>query len=401
MSKKNRVILTLIILGALGLTVFKVTCQVDAPIVVVKPVTVKKLAMTNYDVSLNYVGRVESSSLKKLSFKSTGKVESIKVAVGDRVNAGDQLMILDQEDLIFAKNAAENQMKVALAQYEKVLKGTSSEELKNAKSNVEKAQEIYNDAQKQLDHGKLLYESGGISKDALDQLTLNLNLQAKNLDQAEQLYQKAKRGAEPEDVAMAQANYLMAKTDFESKQSLLEDAVLRAPVSGTIVSILYEADETVPAGYPAVVIREDSQIIKVGVTGEDLKKIKLGQEFLCTDLALKGSITRLAEVPDASTHLYEIEATLKNSDLLIGEIVECRLLIGEASGVIIPIESILNDGEDFVFLYEEGYVTRQVVHKSEIIGNQILVSGLNAGDLLISKNINQLKDGELVSLMEQ
>ena len=401
MSKRNRVILMVAILVIIGLIVFRGTRQVEPHIAVIKPVAVKKLVMTDYDVSLNYVGKVESSSLRKLSFKSTGKVESVGVTVGDHVHAGDLLMTLDQEDLIFAKNVAENQMNVALAQYEKVLKGTSSEDLKNAKSNVDKAQEIYNEAQKQLDNGKVLYESGGISKDALDQLTLNLTLQAKSLDQAEQLYQKAKRGAEPEDVAMAQANYLMTKTDFESKQSLLENASLNAPISGTVVSVMYETDETVPAGYPVVVIREDSQIIKIGVTGESLKKIKLGQEFLCTDLALKGSITRLTEVPDASTHLYEIEATLKNSDLLIGEIVKCQILIGEASGVIIPIESILNDGEDFVYLYKEGYVTRQVVHKSEIIGNQILVNGLNAGDALIFKNINQLKDGERVRLGEQ
>lgn len=396
MTKRNGAIIVLIVIVfavLIGIKVMRPAVQVSE---VIKPVETITVEAKNIEDKLEYIAIVDASSMQKLGFKSSNKLDSINVQVGEQVKKGDVLATLDQEDINFNVSASESQMKAAKAQYDKALNGTRGEDLNNAKSNVDKAQKDYDYAQSQYEKGQQLLVIGAISQDQMDQLQLNVSVKEITLNQAKETYTKAVNGAENADIEAAKAQYEAAKTDYDYKKSLLVDSVLKAPTDGTVVQIPYEPNEMVSAGYPVIVLRTRQQVVKMGLTASDLKKVALGMPVRNDEGTISGKITRLAEVPDAATHLYEVEANLDQKDLLVGEIIHLNIIVGQEKAMVVPIETIQNDGEDFVFVLEGDKVVRKVVTREKIIGNDTVVKGIKEGDQLITKNVNQLKDGQIV-----
>src|SRR5215472_1159028 len=64
-----------------------------------RPVQVQRAALTNADVSREFVGVVRARYETDLGFRVAGKIVARLVNVGDRVRAGDAVARLDPRDL--------------------------------------------------------------------------------------------------------------------------------------------------------------------------------------------------------------------------------------------------------------------------------------------------------------
>jgi multidrug efflux pump subunit AcrA (membrane-fusion protein) len=72
----------------------------------VKPIRVVELKEESNPEILQYSGIIAPGELKKLAFKSSGKINKIFVEKGQKVKAGDVLAELDKRDLEFALEAS-------------------------------------------------------------------------------------------------------------------------------------------------------------------------------------------------------------------------------------------------------------------------------------------------------
>ncbi len=99
--------------------------------------TVKK---QNLKETVLTTGQVVSGTNLDLSFKTSGIVTTVSVAAGDKVKSGQTVAILDQTSALAGLTTAEGALAQAKASYEKVLAGSSNEQIAVAQQSVEAAQ---------------------------------------------------------------------------------------------------------------------------------------------------------------------------------------------------------------------------------------------------------------------
>lgn len=368
----------------------------------VKPVRVVEIKEESNPEILHYSGVIGSDELKKLAFKSSGRIDKIYVEKGQRIKPDDVLAELDKKDLEFGLEASRAQMEAARAVYEKALKGADAEELKNAELNVKKAQDAYDFAADNYKKIETLYSSGGISKNELDKVKLELDLRDSELKQAEETLKQVKRGAREEDKKALFNQFEQAKADYEFKKSLLEDASIKSGAEGFVVDVLYEEDEMVSAGYPVIVVRDDSLIVNVGLAERDLNKVALGTtaEVRVGGNEAEGVVTSISQSPDSQSRTYNIQLSLKRNDFSLGSIAKVGLNIGAVRGIWIPITSMLSDGIDYVYIAKDGIAEKREVVIEGTEGAKALVKGLNPGEKLIVEGMKRLNAGDRIEILK-
>lgn len=382
-------------------------CAANPSTEIRKPVSVetKTLKVEKSHTSLAYMGIVSSASVKKYALKSSGKIRSVHVEVGQAVREGDLLVELDTADLKFQVDAAKSQADAAYAQYEKARSGAQPEDIINAKLNMEKAQASYDYAQKSFNDAKVLYEAEAISLNSFKEAELNFNMVSKELEQTKALYQKALGGTRPEDIASAKSQYELAKTNYDAIKKLYNDASIRSDIDGFVTDILYEAGELAPSGYPVILVQSKSQIISIGVTQEDMDRISMGMEAeVSINQALyQGKIINVSQAPDEISRTFNVDIALldENRKFYIGSMGKVKIITGSAERIYVEIPYLLNDGIDYVYVVEENKAVRKNITITEISNEKAAVTGLYKDAVLITKGEKQVKDGYAVEIINQ
>lgn len=382
-------------------------CAANPSTEIRKPVSVETMTLKVEKVptSLAYMGIVSSASVKKYALKSSGKIRSIHVEVGQAVREGDLLVELDTADLKFQVDAAKSQADAAYAQYEKARSGAQPEDISNAKLNMEKAQASYDYAQKSFNDAKVLYEAEAISLNSFKEAELNFNMVSKDLEQTKALYQKALGGTRPEDIASAKSQYELAKTNYDAIKKLYNDASIRSDIDGFVTDILYEAGELAPSGYPVILVQSKSQIISIGVTQEDIDRISMGMEaeVSINQAVYQGKIISVSQAPDETSRTFNVDIALldESRKFYIGSMGKVKLITGSAERIYVEIPYLLNDGIDYVYVVEENKAVRKNITITEISNEKAAVTGLYKDAVLITKGEKQVKDGYAVEIINQ
>ena len=373
----------------------------------VKLVRVEEIIQEVNPKIIEYLGTVTSESVKDYSFKVGGRVEEIYVKVGDQVKSGDPLVGLNTKDLSFQTEATKKQMEALKASYKKAQNGTQVEDVKNAQLNVDSAQKSVNLISSNYDKYSKLYEMGALSEKDLDQIKLQKEQAEIQLEQAKQQLLKANNGARDEDVSAAKAQYEASIVQYEANNNMLQEATLYSNMEGFVVEVLKEDGEMIGAGYPVIIVRNDKQIVEIGVTQQDVKKLKIGQDAVINvdEVHTNGEIIKISQLPDRETRTYKVQLKindkLTSNQFLLGSIATVDFEMGNMEGIWLDIQSILNDGEDYVFVIKDERGTRRNIKFLAINENKVLVEGLEAGDMLIVEGMKSLKEGFKVKIISE
>jgi multidrug efflux pump subunit AcrA (membrane-fusion protein) len=357
------------------------------------------LKLENTDTFLKYVGIINSDSLKKYSLKSSGILKSVYVQPGQSVDEGDILLELDKSDLKIQTDAAKNQADAAYSQYEKALSGAQDEDISAAKIDVEKAQASYDYALLTFNDTKILFEEGAVSESSFKEAELGLNIAQKELDQSKEVLNKTLAGTRSEDIASAKSQYEMSYNNYEAALKLYEEATLVCDVKGYVADILYKEGELLPAGYPVILVQSDNQSATVGLTQEDAVKVCVGTlaKITVNNEVYSGKVTNINQTPDESTMTFTADISIDtDKKFYIGSIADVQLITGNSLGIYLEIPHILNDGENYVYILEEGKSIRKNIEVLAIVDDKALVKGLSDNDELIINGTDNIKDGSLV-----
>jgi len=331
---------------------------------VIRPVEVMTAKAESFDDHLNYMGTVGSQNVKKYALKSSGKIKSIFVEAGMEIHNGDPLLELDKEDIQFAVDASKAQ-------------------LSGSRQQINKADEARDFASETLERTKKLYEEGVVTKIDLDKAQLNYDIS--------QL-----------DYNSAIDNNRKANVDYKQKQNLIENTILEADFDGYVIDVLAESGEMVSAGYPVVVARSDVQVINVGVIQRDLKYIEYGDEVAVKidDVEVIGNVEKIAQTPDTSTRTYNVEITLPDSGYPLGAVANVEFTSGKKQGVLLPINIIRKDGDDYVFVVNDSVVEKRVIEIEEVHGMDVFAKGVKDGETVVVVGMKNIKHGETVNVIE-
>lgn len=329
-----------------------------------RKVLVEKLENVSKSGIIRYVGTVATDLSVGYSFKTGGKIEAVYIKEGQKIKKGEKIALLENTELSIQKKSTDKQIS-ALAESVKI------------------AEEGLGFAKTQYENAKSLYKENAISKLEYDQMELNYNNALNSYTQA-----NIQRD--------------IAKLSLSSIQEMMGNSTIYAEQDGYITKILYKQGEIVGAGYPVVVIRSESQIVEMGVTQMDISKLSLGDNAYIEINAEKteGKVVFLDEIPDEKTRTYKVKLVLDKASKQypLGAITFVDFKEEATSGIWIPLLSILNDGEDYVFINKEGVAYRKNITIEALNEAYVKVSGLDEGDNLVVEGMQDLREGYKLSI---
>jgi RND family efflux transporter MFP subunit len=365
MRKRKNIFVVLVLLTVLIIT----GCQEKKDVIreeKTKKVEVMTLEEEKKPVTLEYIGRVLAKEENKIAFVSGGKIITLTKAVGDPVEKGDLVAVLDKE-------LVRSDQQSALGQYNM------------AQNSVLEAKERLNFAEDQYIKMQTLYESSAISKAQLDEAKLNF-------DTAKLKYNQVQNA-----LATASSQYSKV-TDSMDRYNVYAD------ITGSVVSLTTEVGEKIPPMQPFMVIASYEKEIKTAITREDLDRIKVREKVEITyeSKKLLGEVENIARKPDSITKAYPVTIRLKDeSNALVDEsLVNIKFEIGMTKGIWIPLDAVVVDIENFVFINRNGIAEKVRVELLDTDGEMVQVKGLQPKDAIVIKGMSSLRDGDKVELVE-
>jgi len=402
MKNKSIILLFSMVLILFMTTGCKAKSEEEAAEEIRKPVKVIEIEERLNTKKLEYIGIVVPEEMKKIGFKTSGKIASIKVDKGQEVKKGDTLALLDTKELSLALEAAQAAKVGAEAQYMKAVNGATDEDLELAASNVVKAQKAYEFAKDSLDKAKKLYEGGGISKQDLDAAELEVTIREQEYISAKTILQQTEKGAREEDKLALKSQMEQAEADLKYKESSVADATLKSDMDGYVMEILSEEGEIISAGYPLIVLGSKKNIVSFGLTEEDVTEVDIGHNIIVehNDNKYEAIIKSIARIKDSDTQTYNAEAVVDDEQLPAGAVVKISIPTEEHYSVMIPLSTVLRGDYDYVYISKDGMAEKREISMGSVRGDMVEVSGLNKGEKLIVEGFKNIRHGDLLEIIQ-
>lgn len=206
------------------------------------------------------------------------------------------------------------------------------------------------------------------------------------------------------DVAFynSEATYNSAKNNYETALEAIEDCKLYAANDGTVLTVTVSEGQTATPIAPAVVIGSSQSVVSFGVSQSDVREMQAGltATVMVNGETFDGVVKSVSLLPDevSRTYMTEVAIEAENTEFYLGEMSTVKIAVGEREGVWLPLAVILNDGQDYVYLAENGRAKRQNIVIKEVSNDMVMVTGLESGGQVISEGMKIVRTGSLVSV---
>ncbi|MBL7190440.1 efflux RND transporter periplasmic adaptor subunit [bacterium] len=306
------------------------------------PVEVETVSIGTFVLSRTYLGTIEGALQADAKVSIVEKIVEIPVKVGDRVEKGQVVCRLDTK----AVTAQYNQAKLA-----------------------------FDDAQREVERMKKLYESGAISKQALEKAELNRNIMKQNLESSSEL------------------------------------VALSAPIDGIVTDIFYHVGETPEMGDAVVKIADLSKLkVKFQINHQDRRMIDGKTPVYLRvngdgETEIKAAVSEISISANPDNRLFNVWILADNIKNLLhpGLLVDVRMeIIRKPQVKLIPRNSLITRNEQTgVFIINDNKIAEfKAIQPGLENTNYIEVNqGLTEGQLIVVYGQNNLSDGKLVKIV--
>lgn len=204
-------------------------------------------------------GQAETSDYR-ISSKVPSRVKELRVKTGDKVKAGDTLVIMDSPEVEAKMMQASAAEAAAKAIEQKALNGARQQEIQGAFELWQKAQAGLEVAEKTYSRVSRLYDEGVIPAQKRDEAEAQLKAMQATEKAARSQYEMAREGARREDKAAAAAQVARAQGAVTEVQGYMKETVLLATADGTVTEIFPKLGELVGQGAPIMNIARTDDI---------------------------------------------------------------------------------------------------------------------------------------------
>lgn len=240
----------------------------------------------------------------KVGAELNGKIQTVFVEEGERVQRGQVIASLESAEYRAALASAEAGLKQKTAELQRLLSGARGEEREIAKLQLEEAEAVLRNAQTDLERRRQLYKDGDISAEDVDRADRDYRVAAARVDQARQNHALVNAEARVDDVARAEAAVSAAAGQVRHAQVLLEKTVVRSPLLGIVLRRHLKTGETavVSSNAPIVTLGDTTGVrVRVDVDEADVGKIQVGQRAFISaqaygDKKFRGRVVRISNV---------------------------------------------------------------------------------------------------------
>ena len=217
--------------------------------------------------------------------------------------------------------------------------------------------------------------------------------------------------------ATSQSDYeaMSLKYDVSKRtyNNLLENTVLKSPISGIVTARNYDEGDMYAMAQPLFVIQKISPVkMLINVSESKYSQIKKGMEVDITtdaygDKQFKGTVDLIYPTINSMSHTFPVEVKFANKDLTLRPGMFARVTVnyGDNFRVVVPDRAVMKQvgsGEQYVYvLNEDGTVTYSVVELGRRMGNKYeVISGLDDNATVVMTGQTKLKNGITVEVVK-
>jgi RND family efflux transporter MFP subunit len=341
---------------------------------------------------LTLAGQFQPYQVVDVHPKVSGYMRKINVDIGDVVQQGQTLAILEVPELNAELESSVFQLK------------QSQEEIARAQHEVMSAEAV---------NAALHAESERLRQAAATRPGL---IAQQELDdaQAKDLSSQAQVDSAKAALAAAQQHAEAARADSERVKALENYTTVTAPIAGVVIWRYADTGALIQGGttsndstLPIVRLSQSSLLrLRIPVPEDDVKYVHVGDTLQVRVDAISrsfdGKIVRFTRNVNFETRTMETEVDVTNKDLSIapGMYANTALQLGAAHGVVtIPVEALtLNRRQRIVYVLDAG---NHVIIRVVQVGTQgsklaEITSGLSPGDRVILGGQEKYQEGEEV-----
>lgn len=228
-------------------------------------------------------------------------------------------------------------------------------------------------------------------------------IQESQIQQLELQLKVAQGGARSEDIQAQRASVQQAQADVAVSIANRDKAVIRAPISGTILQFTFDVGDYLSNGEEVLLMANRERLEVIGFITEDERRyIERESPVQMLEDTVRGSVTRISPALDRQTKKIEVTVTVEEGqeELVIGQtvIIGFEMVLGEKS-VRVPLEAVKVVGNSaFVFsVNEESRVYILPVTAGRIIGETIVIEGIDPKKRILA-DVSGLEGGQKVIL---
>lgn len=356
----ERPLMRLCALSIVGSALLLVACSrpevAQEPVRSVKLITVSAQSL---NVQGEYAAEVRARVESRLGFRVGGKLVQRQAEVGQVVQAGQLLALIDAQDYQLAAQAAQAQVGAAQSQRDV--------------------------AQAEFKRFEALKNQNFISGAELDRRATALQ--------------------------SAQAQLIQAQSQAQAQANQAAYTRLTATASGVITAVEAEVGQVLAAGQPVLRLAHDGpRDVVFSVSETTRMALKLGQTLRATltstGQSVSGKVRELGASADPVTRTYGIKLALDAAvrwPLGATVNVSAADLPGSQSGVIqLPTSALKEEaGQTVVWVLDEASMTvnTQAVQVGAVDGQQVsITSGLKTGQKVVSAGVHVLSPGQKVTV---
>lgn len=316
-------------------------------------VKTQKINFENVNAENIYSGVVRGRYQTNMAFQVGGKILSRNVEVGNFVRRGDLLFTLDAKDILQQANQADSQVSAAEAQ------------LKLAETNLKRYRQLFSE--------------NAISAAMLDQYQTNYDA--------------------------AFANYQNAVALSKQSHNALDYTNLFSTADGVISAINVEVGQVVSAGQIILTLVQNDELeVEINIPENKLSEVKIGTpceiSFWANPEKVSGVVREISPMADSTSKTYRVKISLQNlrEDINLGMTASAIFPAKNLNGVILPLSAIYQTGENSQvwIVTAENKAALKNVTVQDFSNNEVLVSGLNAGEIVITAGVHKLREGQEV-----
>lgn len=242
---------------------------------------------------------------------------------------------------------------------------------------------------------------------SLNQSKLSMANDSLEYSRIKKLYEQG--GVSKSDFDAMELKYNVTRSQY---QNLLENTILRSPVSGVITARNYDQGDMY-GGSPIYVVEQITPVkLYVGISEMDYTRVKKNDTVTLTADALPGKtftgrIARIYPTIDAATHTFTAEVNVANRDRLLRPGMYARVTVnfGSNHSIVVPDDCVVKQqgsGVRSVFVLQADNTVKEiVVTLGRHFGTEYeILSGVAEGDKVVVKGQASLKNGSKVNVQE-
>ncbi|HZJ45875.1 MAG TPA: efflux RND transporter periplasmic adaptor subunit [Pyrinomonadaceae bacterium] len=352
--------------------------------------------------------------------KVMGRVAWIGVEKGDRVQAGQVLVRLEDNEFTAQVNQAKANLAAAQARLDQLQSGSRPQEKLKDKAAVIQAEANLKTAEADYQRASTLYRSGVASKAELDHATAQRDTAAALLESARQSSAMTDIGPRHEEIRAAAAQVQQMKAALDYAQTQLAATEIKAPVAGTVLQRIVERGEMVsPSAFGDAGARTsvvdladltDLQI-ELDISQTDFARLKMSQRAevipeAFPNLRYTGFIAEIAPEANRAKSTVQIKVKVENPDEQLRPEMNARVnfLAEKPSGneskpvarVLVPKPAVLKkDGGSFVFVVKGNRVEQRTIRPGDESGDAyVVLDGLSGTETVAITGVDKLRDGD-------